>query len=113
GPFVQITSAQVQPLALVVHEIVANAIRFGSLSVSAGTMSISWEINGSNVVLEMNEHHGPPVAEVREPGFGTTIVRTIVERQLRGSIAYDWNKSGLKTVITIPVAVGQAAQLSM
>ena len=111
GPLVQITSAQVQPLPLVVHELIANTVRLGSLSVSAGTMSISWEINGPNVVLEMNERHGPPVASAREPGFGTTIVRTIVERQLRGTIAYDWHRSGLRTVITIPSEAAATAQM--
>ena len=102
GAPAQIASSQVQPLALVVHELVANATRFGGLSVPAGTLSILWEIDAGTILIEMNEQGGPPVPADRQPGFGTTIIRTIVERQLRGTIRYDWNTMGLRTVITLP-----------
>ncbi|MGI4746952.1 MAG: PAS domain-containing protein [Janthinobacterium lividum] len=102
GPFVEITSAQVQPLALVVHEVVANATRFGGLSVALGSLSITWKLDDGNIVIEMDERDGPPIPEIRVPGFGTRMIRTIVERQLRGSVQYDWDALGLKTAITIP-----------
>jgi PAS domain S-box-containing protein len=102
GPYVEITSAQVQPLALVVHELVANAMRFGSLSIPSGSLSITWQLGGGSIVIEMEEKHGPPTPAVRVPGFGTMMIRTIVERQLRGAVRCNWDVGGLKTVITIP-----------
>lgn len=102
GPAVQITSAQVQPLVLVVHELIINAMRFGSLSAAEGSMSVRWEINNGTIFIEMNEYGGPTVSADRVPGFGATIIKTIVERQLRGTVHYDWQITGLRTTITLP-----------
>ena len=102
APLVQISSDQVQPLALVLHELVANATRFGGLSVLDGTLAIRWAVDAGMITIDMAEAGGPPVPADRNPGFGTTIVRTIVERQLRGTIGYDWHASGLRTALTLP-----------
>lgn len=102
GPFVEITSMQVQPLALVVHELVANATRFGGLSVASGSLSITWKLAGSSIVIETEEKDGPPIPEARVPGFGTMMIKTIVERQLRGTVQYNWDDSGLRAAISIP-----------
>lgn len=102
GPGIDILAAQVEPLALVLHEVMDNAIRHGSLSTSAGAMSVRWRAEADRTVIELDETGGPTPSAVRRAGFGTRIITAIVERQLRGSVDFHWQPSGLRSVLRVP-----------
>lgn len=103
GPDVMIGAAQVQPLVLLLHELIANAAEHGSLSVPEGTIVVRWREDAGQITLVLGEHGGPPPAERRTPGFGLTMVDAFVRRQLRGSAAFDWRPEGLETTLMVPV----------
>lgn len=109
GPPLAIGASQVQPLALVLHEIMSNAARFGGLSATAGAMSIAWRNGGGTASLHTAETGGPPPATVRKSGFGLTMIEAIVRRQLRGEVDYDWAPAGLECRISLPTTQYQAA----
>ena len=102
GPHVAITAAQVQPLALVLHEVIANAAFHGALSMPTGTLSISWTPVQGWTQIEIHEAGGPTPANDRAPGFGMKIMDAIIKRQLRGSVDYDWRPGGLTSVLKLP-----------
>ena len=102
GPPVAISAAQVQPLALVLHEVIANAAHHGALSTPEGTLSIHWTPAGGWTQIEVLEAGGPAPANDRAIGFGMKIMDAIVHRQLRGSVAYDWQPGGLRSVFRLP-----------
>lgn len=99
GPDVAVAADRVQPLALVLHEMIANASRHGALSAASGTVSINWRTEGGETVIELNESGGPTPANDRAPGFGTMMVETIMRRQLQGSAKFDWHPEGLRSVL--------------
>lgn len=102
GPPLDVGPDQVQPLALVLHEIVANAAHHGSLSAAEGTLTIGWRTEGDATVIEVHETGGPPPANDRAPGFGSAMMRAIMERQLRGSVDFNWLPAGLHSVLRVP-----------
>ena len=102
GPPVAIGAAQVQPLALVLHEAIANAVHHGALSTLAGTLSIRWTPASGWTQIEILESGGPAPASDRVLGFGMKIIDAIVHRQLRGNVAYDWHPGGLRSVFRLP-----------
>ncbi len=103
GPHVELSAGQVQPLGLVLHEMLANAAQHGALSAAEGEVSIEWRRNGQDLVLDWKERGGPPLPEKRVPGFGSTLIRATVERQLDGRIAFDWRPSGLEGHMEMPL----------
>ncbi len=103
GPAVEISAAQVQPMALVLHEVIANAAHHGALSTSDGTLSIRWIPAQGWTQIEIREAGGPTPANERSPGFGMKIIDAIVQRQLRGTVAYDWQTDGLRSLLSLPV----------
>lgn len=109
GPDVRIAAAHVQSLALVMHELMANAVRHGALSVPSGILQIRWTAldRGAGALLTWREHGAPPPAERRE-GFGSTLVRATVERQLRGRLTRVWGEHGLEYDIALPANVAHA-----
>lgn len=89
-------------LALVIHELATNALKYGSLSTSTGTLDLSQQVDDEGVVLSWTERGGPPVRPtVGAGGFGSTLFTHSMAAQLGGSIEYDWSADGV--VITLRI----------
>ena len=87
-------------LALVVHELATNSLKYGALSAEAGALDVSCAVPGSEVVIVWTERGGPPVSSpVKARGYGSQLVTRSMSRQLGGSLDYDWDKEGV--VVTL------------
>jgi PAS domain S-box-containing protein len=95
GPAVEVAAQNVQPLALVLHEMISNAVLHGALSSPQGTVSVQWDAADGEVTLTWDEAGGPPPAHERPPGFGSTIMKATLDRQLSGALNRTWDPSGL------------------
>jgi two-component sensor histidine kinase len=96
GPPVLLPPALTQPLAMALHELATNAVKYGALSVATGRVSVSWRIAGGRLILHWTETGGPEIAESpRKPGFGSRVLDTVVRVQLGGRLSLDWARSGL------------------
>jgi len=87
-------------LAMVVHELATNSVKYGSLSCPSGFLDVSSAIDGDYVNVIWAETGGPTITE--EPvltGFGSKLIARSVSGQLGGKIEYDWQESGL--VVTV------------
>jgi two-component sensor histidine kinase len=87
-------------LAMVVHELATNSLKYGALSSDAGTLDVSTQPDGDWLSLIWMERGGPavetpPAAE----GFGSKLVQHSIYRQLGGTIAHDWSAEGL--IVTV------------
>jgi PAS domain S-box-containing protein len=103
GPPVEIGAALVQPLALVLHEMVANASRHGALSALNGALVLAWSrAADGGLELRWTETGGPAPAAARPRGFGETMIYAIVERQLQGRVSLDWRPQGLAARFVLP-----------
>ncbi|MES2495824.1 MAG: HWE histidine kinase domain-containing protein [Pseudomonadota bacterium] len=90
-------------LALVIHELATNSVKYGALSADAGTLNLTCTTEEDNVTLIWIERGGPPVtAPADREGFGSTLVKRSVAGQLGGAIAYDWCPEGV--VITVSMS---------
>lgn len=103
GPPIEVGAALVQPLALVLHEMVGNASRHGALSAPYGEIRLRWSHGpGGGLVLDWTETGGPPPATARTQGFGATMISAIIERQLRGQALMEWRTEGLAARFVLP-----------
>jgi two-component sensor histidine kinase len=104
GPHIPIPAVVVQPLALVFHELISNAAVHGALSKPGGRLSLHWEktgIDGGFVLTWTELGVIPPVHEPKS-GFGTVMVKAVVEKQLSGKLRRAWDSSGLRIAIEVP-----------
>ena len=89
-------------LAMVVHELATNSLKYGALSSDAGTLDVSTQSSGDRVSLIWMERGGPVVeAPPDATGFGSKLVQRSVSRQLGGTIEYDWSKAGLIATVQL------------
>ncbi|MDP8913304.1 MAG: PAS domain-containing protein [Pseudomonadota bacterium] len=83
-------------LALVIHELATNSLKYGALSSATGTLDVTTAPTETELVLIWMERGGPPVEAPPEPnGFGSKLVHRSVSKQLGGAIEYDWSGDGL------------------
>ncbi|MDP3489968.1 MAG: HWE histidine kinase domain-containing protein [Phenylobacterium sp.] len=102
APRMGIGESAATALALVIHELATNAVKYGALSAPAGLLDVSCKIVHDEAVIVWTERGGPPV---REPspgsGFGARLLDRVVERQLRGSVEYQWPTEGMIAILKI------------
>lgn len=90
-------------MALVVHELVTNSTKYGSLSVPNGQVRISWKRNDADdLVISWQESGGPPVQAPTRKGFGTTIIDRSVPYDLGGAARIDYHPTGVEAQFRIP-----------
>ena len=83
-------------LALVIHELATNAMKYGALSVAEGTLDVSGTISGDSVDIQWSERGGPEVVKPDGPGGdGNTLLHRTLAGHLGGTLDYDWSKDGL------------------
>lgn len=95
-------------LAMVIHELATNSMKYGALSVPTGTLDVASVADPSQVVLSWVERGGPPVqAPDKLTGFGSDLVRRSVRGQLGGQIEHDWSVDGL--IVTLRMSRARIA----
>jgi PAS domain S-box-containing protein len=103
GPKIQLEPATAQTLALAIHELITNSVKYGALSTRSGRLGIRWEVLDATLELFWEERDGPPVTEPPTRGFGTRSVIASVGSQLGGRAEFDWRAEGLLCRLSVPL----------
>jgi len=114
GPPVTLPAKAAVALAMAFHELATNAAKYGAFSVPSGRLAIAWEVaaRGGDRRLRVTwtESGGPPVAPPIKPtgqrGFGTRLIADGLAHQLDGEIGLDFDPTGLRCAIDIPLPEG-------
>lgn len=105
GPATRLTPAATVSLVLVLHELTTNALRHGSLSQPAGSVSVHWDVDAQGkLALTWLERGGPAMAVPGRAGFGSRLITDAVVRQLSGEVHVDHQAEGLWARLVVPAA---------
>jgi two-component sensor histidine kinase len=89
---------------VVLHELAANAAKYGALSTSEGALEVSWTVQDNHVHLTWRETGGPALeGPPAQKGFGSQLARLGVTGQLGGRISHDWQPTGVVISLVVPV----------
>ncbi|HEX2019525.1 MAG TPA: HWE histidine kinase domain-containing protein [Aurantimonas sp.] len=99
GPEVHLSAKSAIALAMVFHELASNAARYGAMVGEEGRLSVSWTTSGHGPrrMLDVAWQEDTPNAGSLNlvPGFGTRILRRIIEGELSGTLSLDLVDTGL------------------
>jgi PAS domain S-box-containing protein len=109
GPSLALAARIVQPIALALHELMANALNHGALAIPPGSIEIDWADEAGRTALHWRERGLPPRSSHPAEGLGLRLVRGVVERQLGGNVSVDWADDGLDVRLSFPAAGPQRA----
>ena len=102
GPEILLEPTKAQTLALALHELAANAAKYGALSSASGKLMVRWTLEADALVIQWHETAGPETRKPSATGFGTKIITGSIERQLGGKADFDWAPTGLRCTLTVP-----------
>lgn len=101
GPSIDVDPQAVLSLLLALHELATNAVKHGGLRAGGGGVSIAWEIKGDAVVLSWREVNSD-VTAVKGQGFGSRLLRRVIEADLGGSYEGAVAPTGFNCEIRLP-----------
>jgi CheY-like chemotaxis protein len=102
GPAVLLMPRAVSTMALVIHELLTNSIKYGALS-TVGTVRVISESASDGLWLRWRERGGPTVREPERRGFGSVIVERTVEFDLHGKTEVRFAHAGFEADFFIPL----------
>ena len=104
GSPIMLEPGTAQMMAVCLHELATNAAKYGALSRRNGHVQIAWSRTLDGVlVLSWSEVGGPPVEPPSRQGFGTRLIKQMLEGQFKGEMRFDWQPEGLTCELSFPL----------
>ncbi len=112
GPDITIGSKASLSVALLLHELTTNALKYGSLSLGAGQVNLSWRVEetpeGDMLRMNWRESKGPEVVKPAGKGFGSRLINAGLGGS--GGVVVAYNSTGLVCEISAPLCELQGGE---
>jgi two-component sensor histidine kinase/CheY-like chemotaxis protein len=107
GPDVSVPAKYALALAMALHELCTNAVKYGALSNEKGHVRIEWNVSAGNgsrqLTIRWTEVGGPPVRPPSRRGFGSRLIELGLKRDLGGNVEIDFASTGVNCTIEAPL----------
>ncbi|WP_236961120.1 sensor histidine kinase [Methylobacterium durans] len=107
GPALRLPPRLALSIAMALHELGTNAVKYGSLSREGGTVGITWSVQRekgeTRLFLRWTETGGPPVTQPTRTGFGSRLIERSLARELAGEVQLLFAPTGVVCTIEAPV----------
>ena len=98
GPHVRLDDEGAQAISLAIHEFVTNSIKYGALA-GQGHLAVGWHRDEGDIELDWTESGLAETPDIESESFGTQFIRTLIERQLKGS----WSRTAVDKRLAIVI----------
>lgn len=117
GPSVWLPPRAALAIAMGLHELATNALKYGALSPSAteGWVELLWSRSEGRLHLTWMERGGPPVTPLSRRGFGTRLIERGLAQDLDGRVELAFSPRGVTCTVDAALeeiaAYGEATAL--
>lgn len=107
GPEVHLSPKTALAIAMALHELATNAIKYGALSNERGKVSLHWQVEQADgeqrLHMVWSEQGGPEVTPPSRKGFGTRLIERGLAAELGGSVQISYPAGGVVCIIDTPL----------
>ena len=106
GPELRMKPQTALALAMALHELATNAVKYGALSVPSGRVAIQWSVSPGDpkhLKLQWEEKGGPPVSPPTRTGFGTRLLQRSLALELGGEVKLAYEPTGVVCDVSAPL----------
>lgn len=89
-------------MALALHELSTNAVKYGALSNETGQVNISWSINKKQFHFNWHEQGGPKVIKPSRKGFGSKLIERLLPASFNGQATLNYLPTGVSFDLIAP-----------
>ena len=104
GPEARLGPRAATALALAVHELATNALKYGALSTDEGSVEMRWILDTARFRLSWTESGGPPVETPTRRGFGSQVIEKALSGYLGGRSTIDYRPQGIVLHVDAPIS---------
>lgn len=107
GPDILVPRGVGTTLALCLHELATNAIKYGALSRPEGQIALTWELSTDPdpiLTITWTESGGPPVVEPARVGYGTRYMRSALTSVFGERPEFVFDPKGFRFVVRGPLS---------
>lgn len=110
GPDIELDPQASLSMAMIVHELSTNAIKYGALSDVSGQVDVGWTVvdedDRRRLTIDWIESGGPPVSPPARRGFGTRLIQGGLSGEHRCEVDMIFDPAGLRCriVASLPSA---------
>ncbi|NYT39368.1 GAF domain-containing protein [Sphingomonas sp. R-74633] len=102
GPDLYLDATAVPKMAMILHELGTNSLKYGALSKTSGVVTISWAANEAGIEMRWIERGGPEIKAPIRRGFGTRLIEASV-RGAGGEARMLAEPEGVRWDIVFPI----------
>lgn len=102
GPDIHLDATAVPKMAMILHELGTNSLKYGALSNVGGVVTISWEIGVWTLDISWSETGGPKIDTPIRRGFGARLIEASV-RGDGGGATMSTGPDGVRWDIAFPL----------
>ncbi|MGB6175424.1 MAG: HWE histidine kinase domain-containing protein, partial [Methylocella sp.] len=103
GPSIRLSPKAAIAIAMGMHELATNAVKYGALSNRTGQVAVTWKVDGpkpGTLHLQWKESGGPTVKPPSRKGFGSRLIERNLVYDLNGTAKIDYQPEGIVCTIT-------------
>jgi PAS domain S-box-containing protein len=109
GPDVSLEPRTAQTIALALHELATNAVKYGALAQPAGRLRLTWSLaedaQATKAVIDWREQgvRMPEAGAPKRRGYGTELIERALAYQLKSNTGLSFTPDGVHCVIEVPI----------
>jgi PAS domain S-box-containing protein len=108
GEHVDLAPRTALSIAMALHELCTNAVKYGALSNEQGSVAVAWSVTEPaagerRLRLSWVERGGPPVAAPERRGFGSRMIERGLASELGGTVELQFLPEGVRCLIDAPL----------
>jgi PAS domain S-box-containing protein len=103
GPDVLLPPQCTSILAMTLHELATNAVKYGALSQNIGQLGVSWKTSRGRLRLAWEERGVPIAPPKHSTGFGMQLIDKGIRHNLGGETKVDFRPTGLYVEMDVPL----------
>jgi two-component sensor histidine kinase len=109
GPDVMLAATSAQALALGVHELATNAVKYGALAQLDGKLRVTWSLTreGRHCIATIDWRESdvamPDPGNAVRRGYGTELITRALPYQLKAKTELTYGSDGVRCTIAVPV----------
>ena len=107
GPPCRVNPKRALALAMALHELCTNAVKYGALSNAAGRIQVTWDCmraeDADTVAFSWRESGGPDVGPPTRRGFGSRLLERGLRSDLGGEVELRYVPAGVEFDATAPL----------
>jgi two-component sensor histidine kinase len=103
GPPIRLSPKAALAIAMGLHELATNAVKYGAFSNDTGQVAVTWTVDGPSpgtLHLQWSESGGPAVKPPSRKGFGSRLIERNLAHDLNGQAKIEYRREGIVCTIT-------------